>query len=91
MGFGFPSRRALNECIPSSFPPSSLSLLRAEQIQGRNCEWVEQVIDSVIFGCIVGCPWWMGLLASAFAVLPNHDMTKAVMASDDKLKVSSTL
>lgn len=57
------------------------------QIRGFNCEWVEQAVDSMVFGKMVGCPWWAGLLASGFALLPNHEATKTVMASDDKLKV----
>lgn len=41
----------------------------------------------MVFGKMVGCPWWAGLLASLFALLPNHEATKTVMASEDKLKV----
>ena len=49
------------------------------------------MLDSVLFGKIVGCPWWVGLLVAASAVLPNHDTTKKVMASDNKLKVGSRI
>lgn len=41
----------------------------------------------MVFGKMVGCPWWAGLLASGFALLPNHEATKTVMASDHKLQV----
>lgn len=41
----------------------------------------------MVFGKLVGCPWWAGLLASCFALLPNNEATKTIMASDDKLKV----
>lgn len=44
----------------------------------------------MVFGKMVGCPWWAGLLASGFSLLPNHEATKTVMASDDKLKVGLT-
>lgn len=46
------------------------------------------MLDSVVFGKMVGCPWWVGILASVFTLLPNHESTKAVMASDTKVKVS---
>eukprot|EP00752_Nemacystus_decipiens_P008550 g7637.t1 len=61
-------------------------ILRGLKIRGYNCEWLEQAADSVVFGKMVGCPWWVGLLASAFALLPNHEATKNVMSSNDKLK-----
>eukprot|EP00903_Cladosiphon_okamuranus_P016414 g15135.t1 len=61
-------------------------ILKGLKVRGYNCEWLEQAADSVVFGKMVGCPWWVGLLASAFALLPNHEATKTVMASDDKLK-----
>ena len=46
--------------------------------------------DSLVFGHMVGCPWWMGLLASGFAMLPNHEATKTIMSSENKLRVSET-
>eukprot|EP00904_Undaria_pinnatifida_P002520 jgi/Undpi1/12269/HiC_scaffold_5.g01945.m1 len=61
-------------------------ILRGLKIRGYNCEWVEQAADSVVFGYMVGCPWWVGLLASGFALLPNHEATKAVMSSENKLQ-----
>ncbi|CAM9675735.1 unnamed protein product [Laminaria digitata] len=61
-------------------------ILRGLKIRGHNCEWVEQAADSLIFGHMVGCPWWVGLLASGFAMLPNHEATKAVMSSENKMR-----
>lgn len=61
------------------------------QIRGYNCEWVEQAADSLVFGHMVGCPWWVGLLASGFAMLPNHEATKTVMSSENKLRVRARL
>ncbi|CAN0388629.1 unnamed protein product [Pylaiella littoralis] len=61
-------------------------ILKGLKIRGYNCEWVEQAVDSMVFGKLVGCPWWAGLLASCFALLPNNEATKTIMASDDKLK-----
>ncbi|CAM9981030.1 unnamed protein product [Ectocarpus sp. 6 AP-2014] len=61
-------------------------ILSGLKIRGYDCEWIERGVDSVVFGMMVGCPWWAGLLAVAFSLLPSHEVTKEVMASDDKLK-----
>lgn len=45
-------------------------------------------MDSMIFGKMVGCPWWTGLIMAGFSLLPKLEATKAVMASDNKLRVS---
>lgn len=79
------SRLTPRSTLPASLPALVVVLL--SQIRGYNLEWLEQVADSVVFGKMVGCPWWSGLLASALTLLPNHEATKKVMASDDKLKV----
>ncbi|CAM9587371.1 unnamed protein product [Discosporangium mesarthrocarpum] len=62
-------------------------LLKGLKIRGVECEWVEQVLDSLLFGRMLGCPWWTGFAAFLFVLIsPASETGREILQSEHKFK-----